>query len=512
MAAGRMRGLDVEVGVDEPPFRPSPALRAPSPLTGERGRIGGIRNGIEMKQLLDRNVVRRLLVIPPVAIGILVLAWFRSNAREPQRKPEVEEARVLRVIEVPRCDVVPRVDAYGTARPGQIWRAVSEVRGRVTQVHPELRAGSVVRAGEEILRLDRTEYDLTVTQLNADIAQAQAQLAELDARESNDKASLVIEHKVLVLATEEEARLKKLAKEDAATQAELDAQTRQTLNQQQQVQALENALNLAPSQKDAINATIAAKQASLKQAEIDAAKTTIVAPFDCRLADVSIDVGQFLAAGEALFEAHSTALAEIEAQVPVDQASTLIVPRDSPLGTELPSMDDVRSIFQIRARVTNATGNDAASWDAKFLRVRETIDAQTRTVGIVVGVERPYEKIIPGRRPPLLNGTFCRITLTGEPRAGQVVVPRSAIRDGGVYVLDEDDRLRRRDIVVQFAQGSFAVISSGLQGGESLIVSDPTPAVDGMLVGAKSDGDLLAALVAEATAKAAITEQDRSHD
>ena len=436
-----------------------------------------------MKQLLDRNVVRRLLVIPPIAVGILVLAWFRSNAREPQRKPEVEESRVLRVIDVPRLDVVPQVEAYGTARPGQTWRAVSEVKGRVTKVHPELRAGSAVCAGEEILQIDRAEYDLTVTQLNADIEQAKAQLAELDARESNDKASLVIERKVLALATEEEDRLKKLAKEDAATQANLDAQTRQTLVQQQQVQTLENSLNLAPSQKDALNATIAARQASLEQAKIDAGKTIMVAPFDCRLADVSIDVGQFLAAGEVLFEAHSTALAEVEAQVPVDPASTLIVPRDSPLGAELPSMDDVRDIFRIQARVTNATGSDAASWDAKFLRLRETINAQTRTVGIVVGVERPYEQIIPGRRPPLLDGTFCRITLTGEPRTSQVVVPRSTIYDGGVYVLDADSRLRRRDIAVQFVQGSFAVISSGLKGGESLVVSDLTPAVDGMLVG-----------------------------
>ena len=117
-----------------------------------------------------------------------------------------------------------------------------------------------------------------------------------------------------------------------------------------------------------------------------------------------------------------------------------------------------------------------------------------------MGVDRPYEKIIPGRRPPLLNGTFCRVTLTGEPRAGQIVVPRSAIRDGGVFVLDADSRLRRREIDVQFAQGSFAVIGGGLQGGETLVVSDPTPAVDGMLVDAKPDDEMLAALIAEATA------------
>lgn len=470
-----------------------------------------------MKTLLSRGSIRRLLVIPPVAVGIFVLAWFRSNAREPQRKPEVEEARVLRVMTVPRCDVVPQVVAYGTARPGQIWRAVSEVRGRVTQVHAELRPGSIVRGGEEILRIDRTEYDLTITQLNADIAGAQSQLAELDASEVNNKASLSIEQDVLVVSEREQARLKVLAETDAATQANLDAQTQKTLGQRQKVQSLKNSLNLVPSQRGALEATIAVKQASLQQAENDAAKTTIVAPFDCRLAVVSIEVGQFLAAGELLFEAHSTALAEIEAQVPVDQAGTLIIPRDSPIGARLPSMADVRDTFRIRAKVNNATGSgetgmSAASWDAKFLRIRETIDSQTRTVGLVVGVERPYEKIIPGRRPPLLDGTFCRITLTGEPRTDQVVVPRSAIRDGAVYVVDADSRLRRREISVLFVQGSFAVVSNGLQGGEKLIVSDPTPAIDGMLVRAKTDDELLSELIAEATAGAAASGQERSND
>ena len=91
-------------------------------------------------------------------------------------------------------------------------------------------------------------------------------------------------------------------------------------------------------------------------------------------------------------------------------------------------------------------------------------------------------------------------------------MPRSAIYDGGVYVLDADSRLRRRDIAVQFVQGSFAVISSGLKGGESLVVSDPTPAVDGMLVDSQSDDDLQIALITEATATATTAEQDRSDD
>jgi membrane fusion protein, multidrug efflux system len=452
-----------------------------------------------MKFNLEHPTVRRAIGVIPILVGVLVLAWLRSNAREPQKNPENEQVRVLRVIRVPTCDVVPRVEAYGTVEPSQVWRAVAEVKGRVTRVHDELRPGSILRQGVEILQVDRAEYDLAVSRLNADIAQANAQLAELDAAESNDKKSLVIEQKLLTVAMREQDRLAELAKTNAATQANLDAQTRQTLAQQQKVQTLQNSLNLVPSKRDSLNATITVKQASKKQAEIDASKTRLVAPYDCRLADVSIEVGQFIAAGELLFEAHNTAAAEVEAQVPVDQASTLILPRDSELGSELPSMQAVRDLFRIKATVTNATGSDAANWEAKFLRIRETIDPQTRTVGLVVGVDRPYEKIIPGRRPPLVKGTFCRVELKGEVRANRIVIPRSAVHDGSVYVLDSENRLRRRPVEIEFSQGAFSVVSSGLDGDELLVVSDPTPAIDGMLINSVEDTSLLNDVVAEAT-------------
>ncbi|MDA1014405.1 MAG: efflux transporter periplasmic adaptor subunit [Planctomycetota bacterium] len=480
---------------------------------------------------LSSDTLRKLLLVPPVVIGAVVLVWVGANAKKPERVAHKEQTRVLRVIKVARCDVLPVVTAYGTAQPGQIWRAIAEVRGRVSSVHDELRPGSILKAGEVVLQIDRTEYDLAITQLNADIAQAQAQLAEREAREKNDQASLVIENDTLKLAEGELNRTRELAKDKAVTSAELDAKTRETLAQRQKVQSINNSLNLVPSQRKALLATIAVKQANLKQAGIDADKTTIATPFACRVGDVSLEVGQFLNAGQVLFEAHGTAMAEVEAAVPVDLAGTLIVPRDSPLGSTLPTMQGVRDLFHIDANVVGTSGSDAVGWDARFLRIRETLDPRTRTIGLVVGVDRPYEKIIPGRRPPLLQGTYCRVTLRGEARTNRVVIPRSAVRGimerdaatpaasktgdaanapqqsaagkrtGVVYVLDEDDRLRQRAVSIEFTQGSFAVIADGLSGGETLVVSDPTPAVDGLLVEPVVDELLQSDVVAEAGGK-----------
>jgi multidrug efflux pump subunit AcrA (membrane-fusion protein) len=48
------------------------------------------------------------------------------------------------------------------------------------------------------------------------------------------------------------------------------------------------------------------------------------------------------------------------------------------------------------------SGLPGAVWEARVLRISEAIDATRQTLGIVVGVDNPYQKIIPGVRPPLL--------------------------------------------------------------------------------------------------------------
>ena len=457
---------------------------------------------------LSRETLKRLLIIPPILIGIAVLSWMRSNAREPQRKPQEEVARSLRVITVPHVDVAPTVETLGTAQPGQVWRAVAEVKGRVIKVHSELKPGSILPAGSMVLQIDKAEYDLAITQLKADIAQANAQLAELTVQEQNDKESLKIEKESLDVADRELARLEGLAKTDAATQSDVDKAKRESLSQRQKTQSLQNSLNLVPSNRDALSATAAVKAASLQQAQLELRKTTMVTPFGCRVGDVSIEVGQFLGVGEVLFEAHGTARTEVEAHLPLTEAKKLVARRELPLPGLGLTMETLRSVFNPKAKVSDISGAGMLDWNAEFLRIRETIDARTQTIGIVVGVDQPYLNAIPGRRPPLVGGTFCRVTLTGVTQKDRVVVPSSAIRNGSVFVLDRENRLTRRPVEVDFSQGDISCLRSGLEGGETLVVSDPVPAVEGMLVSPHSDEIVLNRMTSVAAAKSSHTPLD----
>lgn len=451
-----------------------------------------------MKKLHIPESLRRWLILPPILIGAGVVAFFVVGRDGPRRGPLEEQSRVLGVIRVPEVDVVPRVLGYGTAEPGQEWRAVAEVKGRVVAVHPELEPGALLEEGAEILRIDPAEYLLTAARLEADIAQVTAQLAELDVKEANLRASLRIEADSLALAQRALSRSQSAAERQAVAAAQVDKDERAVLAQRQIQQALENSLSLLPAERKTLEASRSVKEASLAQARLDLEKTIITAPFNCRLGELSIEKGQFLSTGEILFKAHSTDHTEVEAQVPMHLARNLLsVEARKKIVTSL-NLEAVRKLFNIDAVVRFRTGEFMAEWDASFSRVRELIHPQTRTLGIVVAVDKPYEKVIPGTRPPLVKGMFCEVELRGRPRRGLVVIPRSALHDGHVYVVNEERRLERRKVEVAFAQSSLVCLTGGLRKGETLVVTDPTPAIEGLLVTPEVDADLLEDLIAEA--------------
>ena len=443
-------------------------------------------------------MVRKLLLIPPVLVGIGVVVLLLQNRAEPQRKPEQEVARVMRVMPVPKVDVLPRALGFGTAEPGHVWQAVVEVKGRVIEVHPELKPGAILQKDDVVLKIDPAEYDLAIARIQAEIDQAEAQLEELDARKQNDETSIKIERQSLAIAEKELKRFQDLYDRKAATASDVEKQQQSVLTQRQSVQSRTNSLNLIPSEKKATQATIAVKRAQLAQARLDRKKTVITAPFGCRVGPVSVEVDQFLATGQTLFEAHGVDLIEVEAQMTPHHIRRLLRQRaamSKPLTLDMATM---RDIFQFDAIVRFDRGDAQVEWDGKFARIRENINPQTQTIGIVIAIDKPYERAVPGRKPPPVKGTFCEVELRGTQRRKLAIVPRSAVHNEHVYVVDAKQRLQRRKVQVAFTQSGFVAIESGLEAKEIIVVSDPTPAVEGMLVDGVTDERLAAALLKEA--------------
>jgi RND family efflux transporter MFP subunit len=453
----------------------------------------------------SKHHVRKLLAIIPIALALLIVINWMANKEESQQKAIPESIHTVRVIKVPKMDLIPRAVGFGVAEPGRVWRAMAEVKGRVEEINPELKSGALISGGEILIKIDPTEYELAEANLKAIIDQIKAQLLELEAKEQNTKDSLTIEQRSLTLAEQSLKRKQEAKQKRAISGDEVDREERTVLTQRQNIQNLKNTLALIPSQRQLLRAKLAASKAELEKARLDLHKVTIRAPFDCRLAEVNIQEGQYLAAGETLFEALGIERTEIVAQFRSDQLKKLFTATQIDNFKLDLDMNKFRKYLNFKVTVRYRSGDWGAEWDAYFTRIREAVDAQTRAVNIVVAVDRPYEKIIPGIRPPLTRGMFCEVELSAKARPESIVIPRSALKAGNtVFLVDRQNRLRLKQVRISFAQSNFYCLAGGLEGGEVLIVSDPSPVIEGMRIEQVHDDVLLQRLRAEVLAQEAL--------
>ncbi len=417
--------------------------------------------------------LKPLWIIPPIVIGVLVLMFMNAGKKTPIQAENAEVPRVVRTISIPLVDLQPVAEGYGVVQPAKTWSAVAQVTGRVIEMHPRLRDGEMIAAGTPLFRIDPVDYELALAQLKAE-------LAEIEVQQSNTTDLLAIEQRNLELAVREADRLKKLAEIGTTSGSDTDQAERTMLNSRTSVQNLQNSLALLPTQRKVL-------EAKLAQAERDLENTSIKAPFNLRIANLSVEKDQFVSTGQTLFQGDYVDRSEVVAQVAMSSLRHLFFGRgaDAPnteqLGAGFAEYADLRPVIQMDM------GGEVAEWDAEFVRFTDRIDSQTRTIGAVVALDKPFEKVIPGHRPPLSKGMFVKVLLRGRIQPQQIVIPRSAIRDGKALIVNSDQRLVIKDIELLYNQDSLSVIQSGVEPGQQLVVSDLIPAVEGMLLQPQPD-------------------------
>lgn len=407
-----------------------------------------------------------------------------SGKAPPQKAQRGEPVRSVRIIEAPRLTLVPVAEGYGSVQPARVWTAVAQVRGRVVETHPELENGEILPVGTELLRIDPVDYELA-------LEQARAELAELAVQEHNATESLAIEERNLRLARQEVERQHSLLKQGTTSQSAADQAERTMLGSRAAVQSLRNTLALIPTQRRLLESKRA-------QADRDLEHTTIRAPFNLRVANLQVETHQFVSVGQSLFEGDSVDRVEVVAQVAMSSLRRLVMGRPEPKLDVAQLNEQITEIAGLRPHVRLDLGNYVAEWEAEFVRFSDSVDPQTRTIGVVVAVDKPFEKVRPGYRPPLSKGMFVQVVLRGRPQPNRLVVPRTAVRNGAVYLVDADDRLRAQAVTVLYEQGGLSVIAAGLTPGAPVVVSDLMPAVAGMLLRPEVDQALASRLQAEA--------------
>lgn len=429
---------------------------------------------------------RALLLLPALAIGAGIAAWLISGAEEPPRHAQATSARAVRVIEVQQFFVRPSARGFGIVRPSETWQAIAKVRGSIVYRHPQLASGNIIPAGTRVLEIDPTEYKLAIAEAEADLTATQAELRQLDAEIENTEKLAAIERDRLGFAEREVERIRSLARSGTSSPARLDEQERATLQQRRAVQELDNQLRLAPSRRIRLEAEAARIQARLDRAERDLADTVITTPLDLRIGEVKVERHQFVSTGQILFSADGIAAAEIRAQIPLEAMHRVVGSvREMAAERNINVLSHV-DFSKIDATARLTVGVDVI-WEARLARVEAGLDPRTRTVQAVLVVDEPYQKLQSPEQIALLKEMYVEVELVGQPGRPHVAVPDSAVRDGMVPIAGSGNRLQLRPVEVAFRQSGAAIIGSGLEPGDIVVVDDLVPAIEGMALAPRRD-------------------------
>ena len=412
-------------------------------------------------------------------------------------KPAAAGPPNVSVITVPKIDVVKTVEMPGTVEGFATAALFSKVGGYLQEfvAHPEtgqpIDIGDHVTEGQELARLRAPEMLDAVAQKQALVEQAQADVAQAAAAIKQAEAEVAG-----VTAHVDEARTE-LAEKDAQLQfrgVELkryedlvkgNSVRRELLDQARfQYEAAKSArgtvearIRTAQADLASANAGLAkaqadqrSAQARVKVAQADAAYAqtmlryaTIRAPFDGVITQRPIDPGAFVQPAEG-----NSAAKPILTITKTDVVRVFV---------DIPMTDAQWIDRGDKATLDRISSLPGATFSGTVTRFSPSLGSESRMMRAEVDLKNADDRLRPGY--------YGYMTVHLEEQPNTPVIPSSALQsnDDGLYVFIVDGgKVHRREVTVNFRDGSMVGIATGLSGGESVVQSSGGQLSEGQTV------------------------------
>ncbi|HLA89726.1 MAG TPA: efflux RND transporter periplasmic adaptor subunit [Gemmatimonadaceae bacterium] len=394
-----------------------------------------------------RRALRRNLILAVVALALVVATVLVVQRRA------IPTVQTLVVTATSQAGVG---DGGGTSVTANGY-VVARTRASVSAKVPGRLAflgvseGSFVRQGDVIARLENADYQAQVTQAEANVASARADLLEAEADRDN------------------------LARE-ARRLRDIRAQNAQLVSAQE-LSAAETKAATSDARAKALAARIEAADAGRRYAQASFENTVIRAPFTGTVLRKEAEVGEVVApsVGGGLTRGAVVTMADLttlEVEVDVNEAYIARVSQNQ------------------RARIALDAYPDTA-FTGRVRQVVPTADRQRATVQVKVSILDRDPRILPemGARVDFIEpATLARAGGTAAGAAGaapRLRVPAAAVRERNgqseVWLVREG-RLEPRAVQAGPVSAGFREIRSGLAGGERLLTGGVETPAAGMRV------------------------------
>ena len=365
-----------------------------------------------------------LIVISGLIIGSLIL--FTGPSLEPRAPPENKP--LIRTITAKTESIRLSSTAFGTVSPRSENELIPEVSGSIVFMSPSLVSGGFFKKDELLFSIEPLDYEVALEQSSAALKSAESELE--NAQRNHDR--------------------------------QINLAKKQSISEARKEEAI-NRLRFAESAHREANARVSLAKKNLE-------RTKIRAPYDGRVRNEKIDLGQFVNRGQSIASIYAIDSAEI--RLPVHDK-------------ELAFLD--LSLFETEKSKDNAVilkatfAGEQHTWNARIARTEGELDSRTRMINVIAEIDSPYS--LKDSRPPLTIGLFVEAEILGRFIEDAVIIPQSAIQERNlVYTVNEKNRLEFKKVEILRMINDQAVITDGLKTGDKVCISTLRNAEPGMEV------------------------------
>ena len=409
--------------------------------------------------------VRLILSVIVIGLGVSALVYFSSQKKKPHRGGVKEMVLRVSVKEAVPETVHTRLRGFGVAEPVTTVRLSAEVSGRIIYTHPEFRQGKTIAGGEILFKIDPSDYQASLDNLRAGLAQEKAALDRIRKEFAADRSRLSTIRRTMDLSRAEYDRVRVLLEENSIGNRSAVDQAEQSMNSAIDTHdQMKRSLSLYPVKIKEAEAAVVSAKADVDKAEANLARCTVVAPFTCRIKATAMEKGEYATAGSEIVTLADDSLMEILVSLDAREATSWLsfqnkdrvsspgwFPKPEPVACDIQWIE-----------------NNTHTWTGTLARLVE-FDQSSRTMTLAVRFD-------PGENscddcPPLVEGMFCRISIPGKPINGLFRLERWLVTTDNTIYVAEDNRLKTRAVNRVYADGDQVFVTGDIRAGDTLITT-----------------------------------------
>ena len=330
----------------------------------------------------------------------------------------------------------------------------------------DVHIGDIVKQGQVIAQIDRTDFLQKVREIEAKVAQAKAQLSELETGTRTEELHQAEEAVRQTQSRFENAklqheRIEALYKREVISKKERDITDMDfTVAEAQLASSQQNLKLLREGARQEVREGSQAKlremEAILEQERTRLQNAKIVAPFRGEVSRKYLDAGALVSPSTPLVSLVHTETLKVIANV---------LEKDIPL---------LKPGMKAKVRVESYPGR---VFEGRVEKINSALDLSTRTL--------QAEIYIPNSDRSLKPGMFANVELALLEKPQTLVIPREAVIEAGsemsVFVV-EGKQAVRRSITIGYEQDQSVEVLKGLNEGDQVIIKGQQLIKDGSAI------------------------------